>query len=236
MQGWIKLHRKFAEWEWKTSPKHVTIFLDLLLQANHKDKKYRGTDIGKGQLTTSYDAISKRTGTSIRNVRTVLKDLISTHEVTYQSMRHFSIITICNWCSYQVDDTISDRQVTSKRQASDKLVTTNKNDKKEKNVNNTYDFEAAYKLYPLKKGKSKGLQSCKSKIKSLEQYNQLLKAIKNYAKIRKGEDSKYSLHFSTFMNQWEDFTNIEIEIDPAAAFILKYAQKQGAEIGECELN
>lgn len=134
MQGYIKLHRKFNEWEWRNSPKHVAVFLDLLLNANHKEKRYRGVLIGTGQLTTSYQAISKRTGVTVRGVRTVLKDLISTNEVTHEGRRHYSIITIVNWGKYQIDDTRNDIDMTSRRQPSDNLVTTNKNVKNVKNV------------------------------------------------------------------------------------------------------
>lgn len=138
MQGWVKLHRKFKNWEWKDSPKHVSIFLDLLLEANHKDQKYRGQIIKAGSLTTSYQAISERTGVSIRGVRTVLKDLKTTHEVTHKTTRHFSMISITNWDSYQVGDTTGDNLTTSKRQPNDNLTTTNKNDNNKKNVKNVY--------------------------------------------------------------------------------------------------
>jgi hypothetical protein len=138
MTGWVKIHRKFQHWEWRDSPKHVAVFLDLLLEVNHKDKKYRGEIIKAGSLTTSYAAISNRTGVSIRGVRTVLKDLISTHEVTYKNCRHFSMISITNWESYQVGDTTGDNLMTSKRQPNDNLTTTNKNAKNVKNVKKGY--------------------------------------------------------------------------------------------------
>lgn len=146
MQGWVKIHRKFQNWEWRDSPKHVAVFLDLLLEANHKDNSYRGVNIKAGSLTTSYQAISARTGVSVRSVRTVLRDLKTTNEVTHKTTRHYSIISIANWDSYQLDDTQADKLVTSKRQASDKLVTTNKNVKNVKNVKNTYsdDYVALF--------------------------------------------------------------------------------------------
>lgn len=150
MQGWVKIHRKFQTWEWRDSPKHVAVFLDLLLEANHKEKKYRGKTILPGQLTTSYAAISERCGVSIRGVRTVLKDLKTTREVTHESFRHYSIITITNWDEYQQSDTQGDKLVTSRRQASDKLVTTNKNDKNvnnEKNEKNTEQICTAMTVY-----------------------------------------------------------------------------------------
>jgi uncharacterized phage protein (TIGR02220 family) len=137
MSGWIKLHRKLQQWEWRDSPKHVSVFLDLLLEANHQDNKYRGIDVKRGSLTTSYNAISLRTGVSLRGVRTVLKDLKTTGVVTHESANHFSIISICNWENYQSCDKQADNLLTSKRQATDIQTTTNKNVKNEKNERNT---------------------------------------------------------------------------------------------------
>ena len=40
MEGWVKLHRKFLEWEWYDKSETVHLFLHCLLKANHKDKSY----------------------------------------------------------------------------------------------------------------------------------------------------------------------------------------------------
>ena len=116
----------------------MIIFLDILLNANHKDKKYRGEIVKAGTLTTSYAKIAERTGSSLRTVRTVLRDLETTHEVTRQSNSKFTIITITNWHLYQGGDTLNDFETTSKRQSNDKQTTTNKNVKNVKNEKNIY--------------------------------------------------------------------------------------------------
>ena len=136
MQGWIKLHRALQDWEWKNSPKHVAVFVDILINVNHKDASYRGVKIPAGSMTTSYGAMSNRTGVSIRGIRTVLKDLKSTHEVTQTTTSKYSMISVTNWDKYQSVDTVDDKQTTSKRQANDKQTTTNKNEKNEKNEKN----------------------------------------------------------------------------------------------------
>lgn len=138
MQGWIKIHRKFQNWEWRDSPKHVAVFLDLLLEANHKDKKYRGKLIKAGSLTTSYSKISERTGVSIKSVRTVLKDLIETQEVAYQNCKQFSMISITNWESYQLEGTDSGTQRALKGHSKGTQRATNKNVNNVKNDKNVY--------------------------------------------------------------------------------------------------
>jgi len=138
--GWIKIHRGMINWEWFSSPKHLSVFLDLLLNANHKDKKYRGKLVKKGQLTTSYNAISLRTGVSVRGVRTVLRDLKATQEITHEATRHCSVISITKWDSYQLDDkqndNLNDKLTTDRRQPNDNLTTTNKNVNNVKNEKN----------------------------------------------------------------------------------------------------
>jgi hypothetical protein len=75
---------------------------------------------------------------------------------------------------------------------------------KEKNTSReSFDFDAVYSLYPLKLGKKKGLQRCRSQIKTREKYDALLRAVKNYtASVR---DPQFYKHFDTFMGCWEDY-------------------------------
>lgn len=74
-----------------------------------------------------------------------------------------------------------------------------------------FDFEAIYKLYPRKSGKSIGINRCKSKIKSQAKYDALKQAVINYASECRNEnrEDQYIKQFSTFMNVWEDYINLE---------------------------
>lgn len=230
--GWIKLHRKFKNWEWKDSPKHVAVFFDLLLEANHKPKNYRGVTIERGQLTTSYQAISDRTGVSIRGVRTVLRDLKTTNEVTHKPTRHYSVISITNWEKYQMVDKQDDIQTTSKRQPSDKLTTTNKNVKNIKNVKkydqSHFDLDEIYNAYPKKVGKKKGLDKLKKKIRNQEDFDLILSGAKKYADHcdLNQTDKKYIKHFSTWVNQecWNDEIETEMTDRDILAMALRSAE------------
>jgi hypothetical protein len=73
------------------------------------------------------------------------------------------------------------------------------------------NFEALYKKYPRKEGKSKGLAVCKKRIKTIQQYDDLTSAIDRYAEhVRtQGTETCYVKHFSTFMNAWEDWLDPE---------------------------
>lgn len=76
-------------------------------------------------------------------------------------------------------------------------------------VNIYFDFEGIYQEYPRKDGKQEGLKICKAKIKTQEDYNKLLSAVRRYrAQCElEGIDKQYIKHFSTFMNsnRWKDW-------------------------------
>lgn len=201
--GWVKLYRSLRSWEWKKSPKHVAVFVDLLLEANHKDNKYMGTEVKKGQLTTSYAAISQRTGVSIQSVRTVLTHLKSTGEVTTKNKGKYSLISITNYENYQDANKVANNQLTSNQQATNKQLTTNKNDKNvknEKNDKNIYIIESeilkswnAQKVIVHKETKSK-LAEIKRALKTKKDFSpsDIKQAIKNYGLTVNSQDTWFS--------------------------------------------
>ncbi len=66
-----------------------------------------------------------------------------------------------------------------------------------------FDLEFLYREYPLKEGKKGGLKVCKRVIKTQQDYENVLYAIRRYTAAKAG--SKFIQHFSTFMNNWEDW-------------------------------
>lgn len=101
MSGWIATYRKLQDWEWYTDSYMVHLFIHLLLSANHKPKKWRGIDIKRGQFITGRKALSVATGISEQTVRTCLKRLKSTSEITIESTNGFSLVTVCKYDEYQ---------------------------------------------------------------------------------------------------------------------------------------
>lgn len=134
MSGWIKLHRQILEWEWFDDKNTFRLFMYLLLKVNHKERNYRGKLIEVGQTLTGLDLLSKEVGLTIQQIRTSLSKLKSTNEITIKSSSKGTIIQVVNYKKYQ----IVTNQITDEQQTNNKQVTTNKNDKKEKNENNTF--------------------------------------------------------------------------------------------------
>ena len=128
-EGYIKLFRSMKSWQWYHDSNTKVVFLHLLLSANWEDSYYGEYFIPKGSLVTGYPKLSSQLGISVRNVRTAIKHLKKTGEVTVKVTNKFSIITIENWDKFQVHERSSDSQsdsqsgsqVTVNRQSSDNI-------------------------------------------------------------------------------------------------------------------
>tara|TARA_R110000868_G_scaffold161129_3_gene391081 strand:+ start:283 stop:936 length:654 start_codon:yes stop_codon:yes gene_type:complete len=135
MIGWIKIHRKFLDWEWFNKSEAVHLFMYLTLKANHKDGQWRGIDIKKGQFVTSFGKISADTGISLQTIRTLLKKFEKTNEINIQTTNKYSVITICKYECYQQEADETNEQLTNKQQTTNNQLTTNKNNKNNKEIN-----------------------------------------------------------------------------------------------------
>lgn len=140
MEGWIKLYRKFSDWEWFNISEMVHLFIYLLLNANHEDGEWRGVKIQRGQILTGLKTLNERTKISFQTLRTCLKRLEKTNEINIQVTNKYSIITICNYESYQNGQQATNKQtnkeLTSNEQATNKQLTTNNNNKEERELKN----------------------------------------------------------------------------------------------------
>lgn len=110
--GFILIHRKLLDWEWYDDMKTTRLFMHLLLTANYKDYNWHGTIIKRGQVLISLRNLAFDSGLSLQAVRTAILKLKSTHELTHQTTHHFSIITIINYNTYQIQANKTTHQTT----------------------------------------------------------------------------------------------------------------------------
>ena len=229
MSGWIKLHRKMTEWEWYSDPNTFRLFIHCLLRANHKEKSWRGININRGQFYTSLDTLSDETGLTQRQIRTCLNKLKSTGELSSSTMARGRMITVVKYDAYQDDVTLSVSQASGSRQAGDRLVTTNKNDKNDKSKLDhsanestaakqdliTPAFDFFWGFYPRKIGKKKAKQKCtvltkgKSEPFIKDLVNKICTDIDSKIKTyqwRPDEEVEYIPHPTTYLNSevWSD--------------------------------
>jgi hypothetical protein len=135
MEGWIKIYRKLCQWEWYNISEMVHLFIHLLLNANREQGEWRGVKIERGQILTGLNSLHKETNISYQTLRTCLKRLERTNEINIQSTNKYSIITICNFESYQgvqsPTNNQSNKELTINQQATNIQLTTNKKEETE---------------------------------------------------------------------------------------------------------
>jgi len=122
--SWLKLYRKFLDWEWYDDINACRLFIHLLLKANYKDKKWKGELIKRGSFITSLGNLSEETGLTVQQTRSTLNKLISTHEITKHSTSHYTRITVNNYNEYQVSNTPNNKPITNQQQTNNKPITT----------------------------------------------------------------------------------------------------------------
>lgn len=134
-EGWVKLFRKFTEWEWYGDINTKTVFIHLLLIANFEEKRWMGRIIERGQAVIGLFSLSEELGLSIQQIRTALGKLESTGEISRKSTNRFTIVTICKYEQYQQVDECE--QQTNNNQITNEQQTNNNNirNKEYKNIN-----------------------------------------------------------------------------------------------------
>ena len=105
--NFIKLYRSSLKHSlWKDLPTW-RVFEYCILKANwntdYKTEYIREyqIDLERGQLVTSYRNISEDCGITFQQVRTGIKRLISEKMLTSQSTHRFTILTVCNYSTFQ---------------------------------------------------------------------------------------------------------------------------------------
>lgn len=154
LNGYIKLYRKLVQWGWYQDNVVKSLFLHCLLMASFKDFTWMGRNLKAGQFITSRRHLAEDLGFSEMQIRTAIKKLESTEEITTETTNRFTIITVLNWANYQVDEEIDNQvlnqQITNKQPTDNQQITNKqphrKNVKNVKNVknNNTRTREGVY--------------------------------------------------------------------------------------------
>lgn len=140
-QGWISLNREVMNhWVWDCEFSHGQAWVDLILYANHSPAKLmiKGqlVNIARGQQARSELTLSKSWKWSRNKVRRFLKNLQSDGMIEIKSGHLTTVITICNYDSFQsidtADGTAKGQQT---KQLKDNKRNTNNNVNNENNEN-----------------------------------------------------------------------------------------------------
>ena len=188
------MNRKILEWEWYTEPKTAHLFIHCLLRANFKTRKFRSLLINRGQFITSRSKLSIETGLTEQEVRTALKHLILTNELTKQNVGAFTIITVNKYNEYQAKFEKSTSELTNDQPTVNQDLTTNNNDNNDKyittittNKNEKTNFYGEYYNVFLTDKHYKELEVLIASKKKMQEIIDTLSV-----KIEIGKENKYS--------------------------------------------
>lgn len=138
MCEFIKIDKKILEWEWYKDEHTKNFFFHCLLKANSEDERFKGIVIERGQFIASLPALSNELFLTVNELRTAIKHLKSTGEITVKIYPKFSVFTVVNYDLYQVEaqseSQANHSQVTGKSQASHRLLAATEKEKEDKKM------------------------------------------------------------------------------------------------------
>ena len=141
--GFIRLYRDITDWGWYTEPNTFRVYLHCLLKANYTEKEWRGIKIPVGSFVTSYANLAKELKLTVQQIRTSLKNLQNSENLTIKPTNRFSIIEVVSYQFYQTVNTQTDTQLTHCQHAINKQITTtnkrNKGIKEKRNYDKIFE-------------------------------------------------------------------------------------------------
>jgi len=104
----IKLDISLINSECWKNPVHLKLWIYCLLRANRVDQVIihagQTVQVPRGSFITGRHKISEDTGISERKIRTFLDSQKATKDLSIESTKQFSLVTVCNYRDYAVDD------------------------------------------------------------------------------------------------------------------------------------
>ena len=130
-QGWVKISRKLLNNPIFQKPDYLTVWLFLLLSANHEETSFIWNNkkqiLKKGQLLTGLKVMAKKTGVAQGTVYRILKYLENEKQIEQQKTTKFTVITIVNWSKYQGNEKQNEKQIENRLKTNEKQIETYKN-------------------------------------------------------------------------------------------------------------
>ena len=148
--GYISIHRSLQNKNWYSEPDYLSLWIHLLLSANHKDKFIQGIEIKRGQLKTGRNQLAEITGINSSKIERILTFFEeSEQQIEQQKTNKFRIITIKKYDDYQnLNSKMNNREQQENSRATTKNTNNNVN-----NVNNVNNKKSISNDIPKKETK-----------------------------------------------------------------------------------
>ncbi len=142
--GYIKLHRSLLTHPIMANADLLKFWLWCLMRANHKQADvlvgYTTVRLQPGQFIFGRNSAAAQTGYSPQNIRTFVRTLEKLENLTKESTKTYTVLTVCNWDTYQSPGGAANQEAnqepTKCQPSANQEPTTDKNDKKVKNEKN----------------------------------------------------------------------------------------------------
>jgi hypothetical protein len=196
--GWVKLYMKITEWEWYDDHNTTRLFIHLLLTVNHEDVKWRGLIIKRGQRVSSIAKLAMECGISAQSVRTSIKRLKSTCDLTQESHSDFSLFELKNYNDYQETNKPANKVPTKSQQSPNNNIRMKrmKRMKEEKNKEDIFIYDGELRPPTPSENMKQFLQSVQSRDAS---YQDLIFSISEKWKM---PSDVISCEIDKFVNYW----------------------------------
>lgn len=200
------------DWRWLNNQTKFYVFFRLLLMANFKDKPFETIIVKRGQLIFSYESLSSTLGVSVQTLRTTLRDLQNTNEINIQPTRRYSILTICNYDSWQDENNEANNESTYNQHTDNIQITLSERNNECKVYNNTPynpptgdERDVSIKLAEMEKA----FAELSEENKRLSEENELLKKRKSKKEAQEKFDVRADLsyvnEYSEIWCEWLDY-------------------------------
>lgn len=154
-EGYIKIYRKLAEWEWHDCPATLSVLVHILIGANYEPKKWHGLDVERGQMIISVAHLASMCGVTYSQARTALSRLVESKVIEAETSNQNTIITLLNYDKYQasrkqianesqteeadnqLDTELQENCIANESQTNRERIATTKERKNNNNLSNT---------------------------------------------------------------------------------------------------
>ena len=216
--GFISIHRTLQDKSWYSDPEYLSLWVHLLLSANHRDKFVDGIEVKRGQFKTGRNQLSEKTGINASKIERILTYFEkSEQQIEQLKNNRYRIITIKNYDAFQNVNSkvnIHEQPANSKRTAKNTNNNTN-NGNSSNNKKTVYsdDFNNVWLLYPIsgRKEKKKCYGFYIQTVKTDQEKEKIKKALKNYSESRNVKDG-YIQGASRWFKHWEDWIEHQEEL------------------------
>ena len=171
MSGWIKLHRSLLDWEWYQDANALRLLVHLLVSVNYEDKRWQGNVIKAGELITSYENLGDILGLTKQQVKTALKKLETSGEITRARTRHCLHLQLVKWSELQSKQPDDNPRITRQQPDNNPTITPTKEYKEYKEIKEEKKRELFLTWLDYRKSIKKGITNQQTLDRLIEKFN-----------------------------------------------------------------